>query len=79
MAQGSQTAELEYFGLASGHLQMLGVLDAVKQEKPMVENCRSFSALPPLLPPLRLPQLLQQPPHQLHLLLQLFHWGIPGL
>lgn len=76
MAQGSQTAELEYFGLAWGHLQMLGVLGAVKQEKPTVEKSQSFSVLLPLLLPLRMPQLLQQPPHQLR---RLFRWGILGL
>lgn len=75
MAQSSQTAELEYLVLASDHLQMLGVLGAVKQEMATAEHSQSFSELL-LLPPLRLRQLLQQPPRQLR---QLFHWDILGL
>lgn len=79
MVQMSQTAELEYLVLASGHLQMLDALGAVKQETPMAEHSRSFSVLllqaPSRLPQL-LPQLLQQPPHQLR---QPFHWDTLGL
>lgn len=77
MAQRSQTAELEYLVLALGHLQMLGVLDAVRQEMPMAEHSRSFLVLLLLLllAPSRLsqllPQLLQLPLHQLR---QPFHW-----
>jgi hypothetical protein len=72
MALSSQTAELVCLVLASAHLQMLGVQDAVKQEMPAVQRSRSFSALL-LLPPLRLPQLLQQRRLQQR---QLSHWGI---
>lgn len=80
MVPRSQTAGLEYLVLASGHLQMLGVLGAVKQEMPMAEHSRSFLVLLLLLAPSRLPQLLlqllQQPQHQLR---QPFHWDILGL
>ena len=75
MAQSSQTAELAYLVLALLHLQMLDVLGAAKQETPAVEHSQSFWVLL-LLPPLRLPQLLQQPLHQLH---QPFHWDTLGL
>ncbi len=75
MAQGSRIAELEYLVLASDHLQTLGVLGAAKQEMPTAEHSQFFSMLL-LLPPLRPPQLLQQPPHPLR---QIFHWDILGL
>jgi hypothetical protein len=63
MVQSWQTVALVYLVLASAHLQMLGVQGAVKQEMPAVQRRQSFS-VPLLLPPLRLPQLLQQRPLQ---------------